>query len=130
LKPLDTITTEDVQRLKHQLRAKAPKTVNDALTVLNMLLKTAVEWKVTSMMPCVIRMLKVPKRSRDFYRFDEYDRLIAAAKSIDTTTWVTVLLGGDAGQLEPDSRMPEAARWAPATCWEANITRFGCSSQL
>lgn len=43
-KRLDAITTEDVQRLKHHLRDKAPKTVNNVLTVLNTLLKKAVEW--------------------------------------------------------------------------------------
>jgi hypothetical protein len=34
-KPLDGITTEDVQRLKHHLRGKAVKTVNNILTALN-----------------------------------------------------------------------------------------------
>src|SRR5262245_25338988 len=43
---LDTITTEDVQRLKHRLRDRAPKTVNNVLTVLNVLLKKAAEWDV------------------------------------------------------------------------------------
>src|SRR5581483_1706903 len=38
-KRLDAITTEDVQRLKTQLKDRAPKTVNNVLTVLNVLLK-------------------------------------------------------------------------------------------
>src|SRR5438093_10903911 len=37
-KRLDAITSEDVQQLKHQLRDKAPKTVHNVLTVLNVLL--------------------------------------------------------------------------------------------
>src|SRR5690349_20893853 len=37
-KRLDTITTDDVQRLKHRLRNHAPKTVNNVLTVLSVLL--------------------------------------------------------------------------------------------
>jgi hypothetical protein len=41
---LDCITTEEVQRLKHHLRDKAPKTVNNVLTVLNTLLEKALEW--------------------------------------------------------------------------------------
>ena len=45
-KRLDAITTEDVQRLKADLKTKAPKTVNNVLTVLNTLLKKAVEWGV------------------------------------------------------------------------------------
>ena len=43
-KRLDAITTEDVQQLKSALARKAPKTVNNVLTVLNTLLQTAVEW--------------------------------------------------------------------------------------
>ena len=39
-KRLDEISTEDVQRLKAALSARAPKTVNNVLTVL----RTAVEW--------------------------------------------------------------------------------------
>jgi len=38
-KRLDAITTEDVQRLKSQLRHRAVKTLNNVLTVLNTLLK-------------------------------------------------------------------------------------------
>jgi hypothetical protein len=43
-KRLDAITTDDVQKLKHRLRDRAPKTVNNVLTVLSVLLKKAVEW--------------------------------------------------------------------------------------
>src|SRR5437016_1125629 len=38
MKKLDAITNEDVQRLKVRLCGKAPKTVNNVLTVLNTLL--------------------------------------------------------------------------------------------
>ena len=51
-KRLDAITTEAVQQLKHRLSDRAPKTVNNVLTVLNMLLKKAVEWEVIERMPC------------------------------------------------------------------------------
>ena len=47
--------------------------------------------------PCVIRLLPIPKPSVGFYDFDEYERLIQAAKSLDRTTHLIVLLGGDAG---------------------------------
>ena len=60
-RPLDEIKSEDVQHLKHSLRMKAVKTVNNVLTVLNVLLKTAVEWAVIKRMPCTIRLLPVPK---------------------------------------------------------------------
>src|SRR5580765_7843830 len=45
-KRLDAINTEDVQRLKSQMKSKASKTVNNVLSVLNTLLKKAVEWGV------------------------------------------------------------------------------------
>ena len=38
---LDQITNEDVHRLKHRLRHRSPKTVNNVLTTLSKLLKVA-----------------------------------------------------------------------------------------
>src|SRR5262245_43508374 len=43
LKKLDVITNEQVQRLKRQLVDRAAKTANNVLTVLNVMLKQAVE---------------------------------------------------------------------------------------
>ena len=43
-KRLDAITNEQVQRLKLTLANRAPKTVNNVLTLLSTLLKKAVEW--------------------------------------------------------------------------------------
>jgi hypothetical protein len=43
-KPLDAIRNEDVQRLKYALRDKSRKTVNNILTVLNVLLKKGMQW--------------------------------------------------------------------------------------
>jgi integrase len=96
-KTLDAITNETVQRLKHQLRDRAPKTVNNVLTVLNVMLKKAVEWDVIDRMPCTIRVLPIPKASMGFYDFDEYERLVAAAKGADRNAYLIVLLGGEAG---------------------------------
>jgi hypothetical protein len=56
-KPVSMITTEDIQRLKADLKGKAPKTVNNVLTVLNTALRQAVAWGVIDRMPCVITML-------------------------------------------------------------------------
>jgi integrase len=94
---LDAVSTEDVQRLKSQLVRRAPKTVNNVLTVLNMLLKTAVAWEVVDRMPCTIRLLPVAKKAMGFYDFDEYERLVAAAKELDRVSHLIVLLGGEAG---------------------------------
>jgi hypothetical protein len=41
---LDTISNEQVQLLKLRLHDKSPKTINNVLSVLNVLLKQAVEW--------------------------------------------------------------------------------------
>ena len=48
---LDTITNEQVQRLKLRLHDKSPKTINNVLSVLNVLLKQSVEWGVLDKMP-------------------------------------------------------------------------------
>jgi integrase len=96
-KRLDEISSEDIQRLKSRLRDRAPKTVNNVLAVLGVLLKKAVEWDVIDRMPCAIRLLPIPKPSAGFYDFEEYERLVEAAKAADPNAYLIVLLGGDAG---------------------------------
>ena len=97
VKALDAITTEHVQNLKRHLKDRTPKTVNNVLTVLNVLLKKAVEWDVIERTSCTIRLLPVPKPSAGFYDFDDYERLVAAAKAKDSAAYLIVLLGGEAG---------------------------------
>src|SRR5207248_329902 len=97
MKRLDEISNEDIQHLKHQLREHAPKTVNNVLTVLSVLLKKAIEWSVIDQMQCVIRLVKVQKPSMGYYEFGEYTRLIEASKALGSATHLIVLLGGDAG---------------------------------
>ena len=94
---LDTITTESVQDLKRELRMKSPKTVNNVLTVIGVLIKKAVEWGVIEKMPCAIRLLAVPTPSMAFHDFDDYERLVEAAARLEPDTSLIVLLGGDAG---------------------------------
>jgi hypothetical protein len=48
---LDTISTEHVQQLKSSMSNRKAKTVNNTLTVLNTLLRKAVEWDVIERMP-------------------------------------------------------------------------------
>ena len=72
---LDAITNEQVQRLKLALSERAPKTVNNVLTVLSALLKRAVEWGELDRSPCVIKLLPNPKRTMGFHDFDRYERL-------------------------------------------------------
>ena len=82
-KRLDAITNEDVQRLKASMVAKSPKTVNNVLAVLSVLLKKAVEWGVIDRMPCTIRLLAIPKSTAAFHDFDQYERLVETAKAVD-----------------------------------------------
>ena len=76
-KKLDALSNEDVQRLKCHLEAKSPKTVNNVLTVLNTMLKKAVEWGVIERMPCAIRLLK----TIGVRRFLRLRRVSAAGRS-------------------------------------------------
>jgi integrase len=95
-KPVDRLGDDDVQQLKVAIDV-GNKTVNNVLSTLNKALKTAVEWKVIRVMPCTIRLLRVAPPEMSFYDSDEYERLVAAARAIDSRTHIAVLLGGDAG---------------------------------
>lgn len=94
---LDEITSQDVARLKGQLRGKSPKTVNNVLTVLGKLLKVAASWGVIERVPCTVEMVKLPRDTHTFHDFEEYARLIEGARRVGPDAELIVLLGGDAG---------------------------------
>jgi integrase len=96
-KKLDEITDEQVQRLKLSLGGRSPKTVNNVLTVLSVLLKKALEWHELEKLPCTVKLLKNPKKDMGYYDFDEYDRLLEMAARRGRDVYLMVLLGGDAG---------------------------------
>jgi integrase len=96
-KKLDAIRNETVQQLKHALHHRSAKTTNNVLTVLNVLLKKAVEWDVIEQMPCTIKLLPVVKSSMGFHDFDDFERLVEAAQASDECAHLVVLLGGEAG---------------------------------
>lgn len=96
-KRLDAITNEQVQRLKLGLSERAPKTVNNVLTVLSTLLKKAVEWGELERLPCAIKLLPNPRKTMGFHDFDQYERLLSSARKRGTEAYLMVLLGGDAG---------------------------------
>jgi integrase len=96
-KKLDAVVQEDVARIKRRLIDKKPATVNNALTVLSMVLKVAVEWELLEKMPVRIRLLRVQKSVPRFYDFDQFKWLVEAAGKIDERILVVVLLGGEAG---------------------------------
>ena len=95
-KRLDAITNEQVQRLKLSLAARAPKTVNNVLTVLSTMLKKAVEWGALDRLPCTIKLLPNPRKTMGFHDFDQYERLLTVARKRENA-YLMVLLGGDAG---------------------------------
>jgi integrase len=72
------------------------------------LLKKAVEWGVIERAPSV-KLLKVAGGSFDFFDFDEFDQLVAAAKRGDPRAHLIVLLAGQAGLRSGELR---ALRWA------------------
>jgi integrase len=91
------ITDEQVQRLKLALIARAPKTMNNVLTVLSTLLKRAVEWGELQRLPCTIKLLPNPRKKMGFHDFEQYERLLTIARKRDAQAYLMVLLGGDAG---------------------------------
>jgi integrase len=79
------------------LAERAPKTVNNVLTVLSTLLKKAVEWGELERLPCVVKLLPNPKKTMGFHDFDQYERLLTVARKRGTDAYLMVLAGGDAG---------------------------------
>jgi len=114
---LDAITTEQVQRLKKALTHRKPKTVNNTLTVLNTLLKKAVEWGVIDRIPCTIRLLRVNKPAARFHDFAECERLVTASRELGSLSHLIVLLGGRRGCGVERSR---PSNGATSICRNAN----------
>ena len=96
-KRLNEVTNTDIQRIKAEMAHLSPKTVNNTLSPLSMMLKKAVEWGVIDVMPCTVKLLKVAHDEAPFYDFDDYERIVEAARAFDARLHVAVLLGGDAG---------------------------------
>ncbi len=97
-KKVDAVSDADVQKLKADLVERNPKTVNNILTVLNTMLKCAVKWRVIPQMPATIELVKIDRVTEaKFYEPHVYERLVEAARAIDSRIELFVLLGGDAG---------------------------------
>ena len=94
---LDAITNEQVQRLKLALSERAPKTVNNVLTVLSSLLKMAVEWGRARATAVCDQVVAQSKRTMGFHDIDQYERLLAVARKRGQDAYLMVLAGGDAG---------------------------------
>lgn len=94
---LNELTVEHIQAFKGDHPHLSPKTVNNGLSLVNVMLKTALEWGVISAMPVRIRLLQSKGDEVNYYEPADYERLVAAAGKLDRLIEVTVLLGGEAG---------------------------------
>ncbi len=110
---LDAITNEDIQRLKMRLRENAPKTVNNVISVLNRMLKVAVEWGVIDRMPCSIRLLKTPKPKASFHDGQAYEALVKAAVQLDWRAELIVFSGRSRAPVRRDDGARVAGRRPP-----------------
>jgi integrase len=108
-KRLDELRQEDIQRLKGKLAGRTAKTINNVLTTLSTMLKAAVDWEVIPDLPVRIKQLRVTTPPMDFFDFDEYERIVAAAEHLDPRYHILVLLGGDAGLRPGEVR---ALQWS------------------
>jgi hypothetical protein len=73
------------------LHDKSPKTVNNVLATLSVLLKTAVEWELITHLPCAIRLLPVERQDAAFHDFDAYERLLEAAPHLSPAALVDTI---------------------------------------
>jgi integrase len=96
-KRLDQVNDPEIQKLKAALADRNPKTVNNVLSTLSTLLKSAVEWNVIDRPPCTIHHLRVTQSPAPFYEPHEYEQLVRAARALDPRIELMVLLAGDAG---------------------------------
>lgn len=97
-KRLDEITNEDVQRLKERLSVHSAKTANNVCAVLSHLFTVAIDWDIVRKESRPrIKRLKHRQAEPGFLDFDEYERLVEAARKVDPRAHLAVRLGGDAG---------------------------------
>src|SRR3954469_12061216 len=82
---------------KAELAKKSGKTVNNILSVLNVLLRTAQEWSVIGSQRCTIKVVRTTMAEAAFHGFEAFDRLVQAARATGDVTYLIVLLGGEAG---------------------------------
>jgi integrase len=95
--PLDRVTTLQVQELKGKLSHRSPKTVNNVLNTLSVMLGCAVKWGVIERKPCHIELIKSQSPEMSFYDLEEHKRLVEVAAELDERIHLLVVLGCDAG---------------------------------
>jgi site-specific recombinase XerD len=97
-KRLDEITAADIADLRARLVeiGRAPKTVNNVLSMLGTILGRAVDWGAIERAPKV-ELIRAEKREMPFLTVEHYDRLVEGARAVGPKALVLVLLAGDAG---------------------------------
>ncbi len=95
---LDDIGTAQVAAFRAELIGKklSAKTVNNILAVLSTAMKYAVDAEMIPKAPR-IGLLKCERPEIEFWEFEEYARIVAAAAEDGTTPEAAVLLAGEAG---------------------------------
>jgi integrase len=94
---IDAVTHEGVQALKVRLAEHSAKTVNNVLSTLSVILKTAVRWELIRRMPVRIEPLKTVDPAFSFYEVYQYRRLQQGAALRGPRQLAAILLGGDCG---------------------------------
>ena len=105
---LDSLTVKDIQEFKAERTHLAPQTINHCLSLIRVMLRTAFEWGEIETQPIQFKMLKPTKTTREFYDFDEFEKLVEVAAT--NHRWLLLmLLGGEAGLRSGEIR---ALEWA------------------
>jgi len=96
-KPLNEISTEDVQKVKTARIGWSPKDGQQRVDSLERRAEDSMEWGVIERVPCSIKLLRAPKSVAEFHDFSDFEKLVEAAKDDGATAQRVVMLGGEAG---------------------------------
>jgi integrase len=95
-KRLDEINAQDVEDLKAKLlRTSSAKYVNNVLNVFRKMLRYAADLEMVARVP-TMKALKLPPSKPEFLDFDDYAKLVEAARR-EPELYAAVLLAGEAG---------------------------------
>lgn len=93
---LDDIDEPAIQRVKLAIEDYSPKTRHDVLGTLQNILNAAERWNELVTAP-TIEKPSIPESEVEFFPFEEWDRLVAAAQTMGTEPHAALLAGGEAG---------------------------------
>lgn len=100
-------------------------------TLFRKLLKVATDWGVIAAVPCSIRLLPRPQREAEFWDFEDYGRLAAAADTVGPNARMVVSLGGLAGLRMgeiialrwQDVDLPRRFVWVKRNDWRGHLDK-------